>query len=177
MAKDKTTKTEKPVDDEGQVTPTGDALSESEVVGSSAGAGTSLADIAAAFRAAGVSAARSEADRAFSRDQIDSDIGYEEGLKYLLLRMFTRGQALSDVLDHAKAIKSLNVEETQHERNSDNAFYSGVQKSDSTFHSGLLKAYGLETDNEVISTVALAKMLENLNNRMVSIEEAIANAG
>jgi hypothetical protein len=165
-----------PVDDEGQVTPTGDALSESEVVGSSAGAGTSLAEIAAALRSAGVGTSREQIDRAFTRDSFDVDIGYHEGIRACLLMGFQGLTAMNNTFSHVKAIKAMNNEETQHERNSDNAFYSGIEKSDSTFHSGLLKAYGLETDNEVLSTLTLAKAVDNMFQRLEAIESAIAAA-
>jgi hypothetical protein len=164
-----------PTDEPGQQpTPDSDALGEAE--GSSSGVGLSLADIASALRAAGTSASREQLDRAFTRDNFDVDIGLHEGMRWLILDRFSSLNAMNSVLDHAKAVKALNNEETQHERNSDNAFYSGVSKSDSTFHSGLLKAYGLETDNEVLSTVALAKIVDNLAQKVDAIMGAISQA-
>jgi len=164
-----------PTDEPGQQpTPDADALAEAEIA--SAGAGVSLADIAASLRAAGVSASREQLDRAFTRDTFDTDIGYHEGLRTCLLVGFQGLTALNNTLDHVKAIKAMNGEETQHARNSENQFYSGINKSDSTFHSGLMKAYGLETDNEVLTTVALTKLVQGLANEIAGIKDVIAAA-
>lgn len=166
-----------PTDEPGQQpTPDADALTESEVAESSAGAGTSLAQIAAALRAAGVSASREQLDRALARDTFDTDIGYHEGLRWLTLQSFNSSVNLDRTLSHVIATKAMNGEETQHARNSTGAFYDGILKSDSTFHSGLLKAYGLETDNEVLSTVALSKVVQGLANEIAGIKAAILAA-
>jgi hypothetical protein len=147
-----------PTDEPGQQpTPDGDALSEVEQV--NVGAGSTLASIANALRAAGVSAARENLDKSFSRDLTDVDIGYHEGLRWLTLQSFAGLTALDNSLNHVKAIKAMNNEETQHARNSNNQRDDSILGSDSVFHSGLLKSYGLETDNEVLSTVALAKVV------------------
>lgn len=166
-----------PVDDEGQVTPTGDALAEGEVAGASAGAGTTLADIAAALRAAGVSASREQIDRAFTRDSFDTDIGYHEGIRACLLMGFQGLTALDNTLNHVKAVKAMNNEDIQQRRAVNAQTYDNVLQSDSVFHSGLLKGWGLETDNEVLSTVALAKAVDNMLQRLEKIESAIAAAG
>lgn len=169
------TKPTGPTDEPGQQpTPDGDALSEVEAV--SVGAGLSLADIATSLRAAGTSASREQLDRAFTRDAFDTDIGYHEGLRWLTLQSFSGLTALDNTLNHVKAIKAMNNEETQHARNSDDTHSSGVRKSDDVFHSGLLKSYSLETDNEVLSTTALAKLIDNVAQRVESIEAAILNA-
>jgi hypothetical protein len=165
--------TNPPVDDEGQVTPSADALVEDE----SAGAGTSLAQIAAALRAAGVSASRQQIDRAFTRDAFDTDIGYHEGIRACLLMNFQGLTALENSFSHVKAVKAMNNEDIQQRRAVNAQTYDNVLQSDSTFHSGLLKAYGLETDNEVLSTIALAKAVDNMLQRLDKIEGAIAAAG
>jgi len=164
-----------PTDEPGQQpTPDSDALV--EVEGANAGAGSTLAQIGAALRAAGVSASREQLDRAFTRDAFDTDIGYHEGLRWLTLQSFSGLTALDNTLNHVKAIKAMNNEETQHARNSNRQRDDSILGSDSVFHSGLLKAYGLETDNEVLSTVALAKVVDNLAQEVSSIKKAILSA-
>jgi hypothetical protein len=164
-----------PTDEPGQQpTPDSDALG--EVEGSSSGVGLSLADIATALRAAGTSASREQLDRAFTRDNFDVDIGYHEGLRFLLLDRFSSLNAMNSVLDHVKAIKAMNNEETQHARNGNRQRDDSILGSDSVFHSGLLKAYGLETDNEVITTMALAKVVDNLSQKVDAIVGAIQAA-
>jgi len=164
-----------PTDEPGQQpTPDSDALSEVEAT--SSGAGLSLVDIAAALRSAGASASREQLDRAFTRDNFDVDIGYHEGLRFLLLDRFSSLNAMNSVLDHVKAVKSMNNEETQHARNSQSQTYDTILNSDSVFHSGLLKAFSLETDNEVLSTTALAKIIDNVAQRVEGIEKAILGA-
>lgn len=166
-----------PTDEPGQQpTPDADALTESEIAESSVGAGSSLASIAAALRAAGASAARNDIDRAFTRDSFDTDVGYHEGLRTCLLMGFQGLTALDNTLNHVKAVKAMDAQTVAHNRNSDDAFYAGINKSDSTFHSGLLKAYGLETDNEVLSTVALSKVVQALANEVGIIKDAILTA-
>ena len=167
-----------PTDEPGQQpTPDADALTESEVAESSVGAGSTLAAIAAALRTAGVSAARENIDRAFTRDSFDTDIGYHEGLRWLTLQSFAGTTALGRTLDYLTAAKAMNKESIAHNRDSDDAHSAGIRKSDDTFHSGLLKAHSLETDNEVLSTVALAKVVQQLFAEVNTIKEAIAAAG
>ena len=162
-----------PTDEPGQQpTPDADALAEEEGVGT----GLSMAAIGAKLFAAGVSASREQIDRAFTRDKMDVDIGYEEGLRWLTLQSFAGLTALDNSLNHVKAIKAMDAETVAHNRNSDDAFYAGLSKSDSTFHSGLLKGYGLETDNEVLSTVALAKVVQALAGEVSAIKDAISAA-
>ena len=155
---------------------TPDAEVEAEVEAVNAGAGTTLAQIGAALRAAGVSASREQLDRAFTRDAFDTDIGYHEGLRWLTLQSFNSTVNLDRALNHVTAIKAMNNEETQHGRNSNGQQNDARLNSDSTFQSGLLKAYSLETDNEVLSTMALAKMVDNMAQRMEAIEGAISAA-
>jgi len=165
-----------PTDEPGQQpTPDADALGEAEAV--SAGVGLSMVDIAAALRSAGASASREQLDRAFTRDTHDVDIGYHEGLRFLLLDRFSSLNAMNSVLDHVKAVKAMNNEETQHARNSQSQTYDTILNSDSVMHSGLLKAYSLETDNEVITTIALAKVVDNLSQKVDAIASAILAAG
>jgi hypothetical protein len=164
-----------PTDEPGQQpTPDSDALA--EVEGASAGAGTSLADIAAALRAAGVSASREQLDRAFTRDSFDVDIGYHEGLRFLLLKGFEQVTAMNSVLNHTAAMAGIQAQTVVHARDTDDLNNGRVQNSDNTFHSGLLKSYALETDNEVLSTAALAKIIDNMVQRVERIEKAIVAA-
>jgi hypothetical protein len=162
------------IDDEGQVTPDSDA--KGDVEGSSSGVGLTMADVAAALRSAGVGTSREQIDRAFTRDAFDTDIGYHEGVRACLLMNFQSLTAMDSVLNHVKAVKAMNTEDVQQRRNVNRETYDNVLQSDSVFHSGLLKAYGLETDNEVLSTVALAKAVDNMLQRLEKIENAIATA-
>lgn len=155
---------------------TPDATAEVDTEVASAGSNSFLAAIAAALQTAGVSAARNDIDRAFARDSFDTDIGYHEGLRTCLLMGFQGLTALDNTLNHVKAVKAMDAQTVAHNRNSDDAFYAGLSKADSTFHSGLMKAYGLETDNEVLSTVALSKVVQGLANEIAGIKTAVADA-
>lgn len=162
-----------PTDEPGQQpTPDSDALVETE----HASGGTSIADIAAALKAAGVSASREQLDRAFTRDSFDVDIGYHEGLRFLLLKGFEQVTAMNSVLNHTAAMAAVQAQTVTHNRDSDDAHSAGIRKSDDTFHSGMLKGWSLETDNEVLSTTALAKIVDNMAQRVDRIEQAISAA-
>jgi len=164
-----------PTDEVGQQpTPDADALGEVEAV--SAGTGLTLANIGAALRAAGVSASREQLDRAFTRDKQDIDVGYEEGLRTSLLMNFQSMTAMDSVLNHTKAMAALRAETTAHARDNMQLHHENVLRSGDVFHSGLLKAYALETDNEVLSTTALAKIIDNMAQRVEGIEQAILGA-
>jgi len=156
-----------PTDEPGQQpTPDADALGESEV----------MAAIAAALAASGVSASRQQLDRAFTRDAFDTDIGYHEGLRHLQLKDFSSMTNLSNVLNFVQGIKAMNKEGIAHMRDSDDAFYGALKKATSTHAAGLLDAFGLETDNEVLSTVALSKVVQGLANEIAGIKAAIFEA-
>ena len=171
-------KPEIPTDEPGQQpTPDADALTESEVAESSVGAGSTIAAIGAALRAAGVSASREQLDRAFTRDAFDTDIGYHEGLRHLTLKDFSSMTTLSNVLNFVQGIKAMDKQSLAHMRDSDDAFFGGLGKGDATFHASLLKSHGLETDNEVLSTVALAKVVQALVGEVDAIKTAILKAG
>ena len=166
-----TPKPDIPTDEPGQQpTPDADALSESE------GASSVMAAIGAALAAGGVSASREQLDRAFTRDAFDTDIGYHEGLRWLTLQSFAGLTALGRTLDYNTAVKAMNAETVANNRASDDAHSAGIRKSDDTFHSGLLKAHSLETDNEVLSTLSLAKIVDNLAQKVEAIEAAIRAA-
>jgi hypothetical protein len=166
-----------PTDEPGQQpTPDADALSESEVAAGAADAGTTIAAIGAALRAAGVSASRQQLDRAFTRDAFDTDIGYHEGLRHLQLKDFSSMTNLSNVLNFITGIKAMNKEGIAHMRDSDDAFFGGLKKATSVHAAGLLDAYGLETDNEVLTTVALTKLVQGLANEIAGIKQAIFDA-
>ena len=167
-----------PTDEPGQQpTPDADALTESEVADSSAGAGTTIAAIGAALRAAGVSASREQLDRAFTRDAFDTDIGYHEGLRHLQLKDFASMTTLANTMNFVTGIKAMDKQSIAHMRDSDDAFYGGLKKATSTHAAGLLDAFGLETDNEVLSTVALAKVVQALAGEVEAIKTAILKAG
>ena len=161
-----------PTDEPGQQpTPDSDALV--EVEGASAGAGLSLVDVANALRATGASSSREQLDRAFTRDKQDIDVGYEEGIRACLLMNFQGMAAMDSVLNHTKAMAAIRAETTVHARDNMALHHENVLRSGDVFHSSLIKAYALETDNEVLSTIALAKIVDNLAQKVGSIEAAI----
>jgi hypothetical protein len=156
-----------PTDEPGQQpTPDADALGESEV----------MAAIAAALAASGVSASRQQLDRAFTRDAFDTDIGYHEGLRHLQLKDFASMTNLSNVLNFVSGVKAMNKESVAHTQDTDGAYYGGLKKATSTHAAGLLDAFGLETDNEVLSTVALSKVVQALAGEVNAIKNAIVEA-
>ena len=166
-----------PTDEPGQQpTPDADALTESEVAAAAADSGTTIAAIGAALRAAGVSASREQLDRAFTRDAFDTDIGYHEGLRHLQLKDFSSMTNLSNVMNFVTGVKAMDKQSIAHMRDSDDAFFGGLRKSTSTHAAGLLDAFGLETDNEVLSTVALSKVVQGLANEIAGIKSAIFEA-
>ena len=166
-----------PTDEPGQQpTPDADALTEAEVAAAAADSGTTIAAIGAALRAAGVSASREQLDRAFTRDAFDTDIGYHEGLRHLQLKDFSSMTNLSNVLNFVQGVKAMDKQSIAHMRDSDDAFYGGLKKATSTHAAGLLDAFGLETDNEVLSTVALSKVVQGLANEIAGIKAAIFEA-
>ena len=165
-----------PTDEPGQQ-PTPDADALAEVEAASVGAGLSLVDVAAALRSVGASASREQLDRAFTRDSFDTDVGYHEGLRHLTLKDMTSSTNLNNVLNFVQGIKAMNKESDANRRDDDSSFYDGIEKSDSVFHSGLLKSFGLETDNEVLTTAALSKMVQALYQDVNAIKDAIGKAG
>jgi hypothetical protein len=142
----------------------------------SSGSGTTIAAIAAAMRSAGLLNARGDIDRSLTRDAFDTDIGYHEGLRTCLLMGFQSLTAMDSAFNHVKAIKAMDDQNFAREDQSNSAFYGGLSKADSTFHHGLLKSYGMETDNEVLSTTVLAKVVQGLANDIAGIKDAIAAA-
>ena len=93
------------IDDEGQVTPHSDALS--EVEGSSSFAGTSAADVAASLRASGVG--RTSDERGFSRDKTDIDIGLDEFLRFQTGRRAAISTDLDAVLASVAGTRAQNT--------------------------------------------------------------------
>ena len=166
-----------PTDEPGQQpTPDADALTEAEVAAAAADSGTTIAAIGAALRAAGVSASRQQLDRAFTRDAFDTDIGYHEGLRHLQLKDFSSMTNLSNVLNFVSGVKAMNKESFANTQDTNTAFYEGLKKATSTHAAGLLDAFGLETDNEVLTTVALTKLVQGLANEIAGIKQAIFDA-
>lgn len=160
-----------PTDEPGQQpTPDFDALGESE------GGAAVMAAIGAALASAGVSSSRQQLDRAFTRDAFDTDIGYHEGLRHLQLKDFASMTNLSNVLNFVTGVKAMDKQSISHMRDSDDAFYGGLKKATSTHAAGLLDAFGLETDNEVLTTVALSKVVQGLANEIAGIKAAIFEA-
>ena len=167
--------TKGPTDEPGQQpTPDGDALA--EVEGVSAGAGLSLVDVANALRSTGGSNSREQLDRAFTRDLSDVDIGLHEGMRFQQLRMISSAVTIDNVLNFVNGAKAMDKQSIAHMRDSDDAFYGGLAKADATFQQSMLKSDGLKTDNEVITTAALAGIVKELVGEVATIKNAILNA-
>ncbi len=164
-----------PTDEPGQQ-PTPDADALAEVEGASVGAGLSLVDVAAALRSVGASSSREQLDRAFTRDAFDTDVGYHEGLRHLTLKDFSSMTNLNNVMNFVSGIKAMDKQSISHEADGYNSFYGGLKKATSIHAAGLLDAFGLETDNEVLSTVALGKVVSDLIKQVDAITAAITAA-
>jgi hypothetical protein len=161
-----------PTDEPGQQpTPDADALGEVEAV--LAGVGLNLAEVSAQLASAATDSARSVSSKFLGRDAFDTDIGYHEGLRHLTLHSLTGLTAMNNMFQFTAGIKAMDNQTIAHQRDSDDAYYGGLAKGDATFHQSLLKSYGIETDNEVLTTQVLAKLVERING----IEQAIVNAG
>jgi hypothetical protein len=157
-----------PIDDEGQVTPHGDALSESESVSSNADAGTTAASIAAALRAAGV--ARTSDERGFTRDKVDVDIGQDESLRAQLARRFAISTDLDAVLASVQATRAQNATLQDNYQDQVNRFWSGLSKANGVFNNALAQDEALETANEVITTATLAQMVMALADEVTALQ-------
>ena len=155
------------VDDEGQVTPHSDALS--EVEGSSSFAGTNAADIAASLRAAGVG--RTSDERGFTRDKVDVDVGQDEFLRFLLARRAAISTDLDAVLASVQASRAQNNAVTDNFGQLANAFWHSLAQSNGTFNNSLVQNESIETDNEVITTAVLAEMVKALADEVAAMKK------
>lgn len=155
------------VDDEGQVTPHSDALS--EVEGSSSFAGTNAADIAASLRAAGVG--RTSDERGFTRDKVDVDVGQDEFLRFLLARRAAISTDLDAVLANVQSTRAQNNAVTDNFGQLANAFWHSLAQANGTFNNSLVQNESIETDNEVISTAVLAQMVQALAEEVASLKK------
>ena len=156
------------VDDEGQVTPHSDAST--EVEGSSAFGGTSAADIAASLRSAGVG--RTSDERGFSRDKVDVDVGQDESLRFQLARRAAISTDLDAVLASVQATRAVNASNLDAYSQFANAFWHSLAQSNGTFNNSLVQNESIETDNEVISTAALAAMVASLAEQVAEIQNS-----
>lgn len=156
------------VDDEGQVTPHSDAST--EVEGSSAFGGTSAADIAASLRSAGVG--RTSDERGFSRDKVDVDVGQDESLRFQLARRAAISTDLDAVLASVQATRAQNASNLDAYSQFANAFWHSLAQSNGTFNNSLVQNESIETDNEVISTAALAAMVASLAEQVAEIQNS-----
>ena len=155
------------VDDEGQVTPSSDALT--EVEGSSSFGGTSAADIAASLRSAGVG--RTSDERGFTRDKTDIDVGQDEFFRLLLARRAATSMDLDAVLASVQATRAQNNAVTDNYGQLANAFWHSLAQSNGTFNNSLVQNESIETDNEVISTAILAEMVSSLANEVANLKK------
>lgn len=155
------------VDDEGQVTPHSDALT--EVEGSSSFGGLSAADIAASLRSAGVG--RTSDERGFTRDKVDMDIGQDESLRFQLARRAAISTDLDAVLAGVQASRAQNNAVTDNFGQLANAFWHSLSQSNGTFNNALVQNESIETDNEVVSTAVLAQMVAALADEIVVLKD------
>jgi len=159
------------VDDEGQVTPHGDASAEAEVA--SASAGTNAADVAAQLRAAGVG--RTSDERGFTRDAMsqfrDVDVGMDEALRFLQVNRLAATTDLSNVLTHVSATRAQNSSNLDNYTQFANAFWHSLAQSNGTFNNSLVQNESIETDNEVITTTVLAEMVKALADEVKTLKK------
>lgn len=155
------------VDDEGQVTPHSDALT--EVEGSSSFGGTSAADIAASLRSAGVG--RTSDERGFTRDKTDIDVGQDEFFRFLLARRAAISTDLDAVLSSVQASRAQNNAVTDNFGQLANAFWHSLAQSNGTFNNSLVQNESIETDNEVITTTVLAEMVKALADEVSTLKK------
>jgi hypothetical protein len=155
------------VDDEGQVTPHSDALT--EVEGSSSFGGTSAADIAATLRSAGVG--RTSDERGFTRDKTDIDVGQDEFFRLLLARRAATSMDLDAVLAHVQGTRAQNNALTDNYGQLANAFWHSLAQSNGTFNNSLVQNESIETDNEVITTTVLAEMVKALADEVSTLKK------
>jgi len=168
-----------PTDEPGQQpTPDGDALAEIETV--SVGAATILGKVSALLQSAGAF----NQGGALFRDSFDTDIGYHESLRFSLAQSMASLSALSVVGNMVLASKQLDAAALAHTKatnaetlanfeNNANSFFGMITKSNTTNQSALTQAYGLESDNEVLTTAQLSEMVKLLNGKMNTITEAL----
>jgi len=155
------------VDDEGQVTPSSDALT--EVEGSSSFGGTSAADIAASLRSAGVG--RTSDERGFTRDKTDIDVGLDEFLRFQTGRRAAISMDLDAVLASVAAARASNTAHGDNYQDQVNRYWSGLSKANGVFNNSLAQDESLETANEVMTTAVLAQMVAALAEEVASLKK------
>jgi hypothetical protein len=139
-------------------------------------AGFNAAAVINAMSAAQTQGGTGFVDRYLSSSFKDTDIGMDEVIRGNLALGFQSQVGKKMVMDHVESIKAMNVGTIDHARNSADQFYGELKKSTSTHAAGLLDAFGLETDNEVLTTVALTKLVQGLANEIAGIKQAIFDA-
>lgn len=154
------------IDDEGQVTPHSDALT--EVEGSSSFAGTSAADVAASLRASGVG--RTSDERGFTRDKTDIDVGLDEFLRFNIARRAAISTDLDAVLQSAAGTRASNTAHGDNYQDQVNRYWSGLSKANGVFNNSLAQDEALETANEVMSTAVLAEMVKALADEVIVLK-------
>ena len=108
-------------------------------------------------------------DRYLSSSFKDTDIGMDEVLRANLALGFQSQAGKKMVMDHVESMAALNGQHVDHARNSDDSFYSGLKKATSTHAAGILDAFGLETDNEVLSTASLVPVIKKLSENQQAL--------
>jgi hypothetical protein len=168
-----------PTDEPGQQpTPDGDALAEIESV--QVGAATLLSKVAAALSSSGAF----NQGGAMFRDVVDIDVGMHELMKVGVGMTAASLSALGTVCNTVLASKQIDLQAVTHARNTNaevlanfennaHSFMGMITKSNTTAQSALTQAYSLESDNEVITTMALAKALEAVTTKVDAMWNAL----
>jgi hypothetical protein len=111
-----------------------------------------------------------------SGERFNVDIGLDEIIKANLAAMDTSKATLKIASDHATASQELANSFLINIAGYDNNYAKFLAKLSAKDQNQLAEAFKWETDNEVLSTLALAKVVDNLGQRvdsMVAIVEAL----
>jgi hypothetical protein len=82
--------------------------------------------------------------------------------------------SLQLVLDHVKAVKSINAETLANFENNQNSFFGMLTRSNSVSQSALTQSESLQTNNEFLTATQFAEMLKALNEKVNVIGQAFA---
>jgi hypothetical protein len=158
-----------PTDEPGQQ-PTPDADALSEVEGAMAALSGAVDQVAALMQSAGAF----NQGGAFFRDKTDMDVGMDEILRTASGKGAQGQTSLQLVLDHVKAVKSINAETLANFENNQNSFFGMLTRSNSVSQSALTQSESLQTNNEFLTATQFAEMLKALNEKVNVIGQAFA---
>ena len=160
-----------PTDEPGQQ-PTPDADALSEVEGAMAALSGAVDQVAALMSSAGAF----NQGGAFFRDKTDMDVGMDEILRTASGKGAQGQTSLQLVLDHVKAVKTINAETLANFENNQNSFFGMLARSNSVSQSALTQTESLQTNNEVLTAVQITEMLKALNDKINVIGQAFNDA-